>query len=702
LVALSPLPVAIALKFSWRSGTPAVLVTGAAVAAALGFAAAKLRTEWVAAPILEGRIGPAEVRGFLELVEPRAKRGERLTIGVTEIRGLLPAKTPRRVRVRTAGVVPGLRAGQAISLKAVLVPPALPALPGEYDFARAAFFSGIGGVGYALTPPQTDSSAGSPPLGLEIETVIARLRQAISQRITAALPGERGAVANALITGERGGISEATNNAFRDSGLFHILSISGLHMSIMAGAVFLAIRFALAAVPAIALTLPVKKGAAMVAALAALAYLLISGGSFATVRSWIMISIMFFAVLLDRPAVTLRNVALGALVIMVLVPESLFDVGFQMSFAAVIALVATYEALQARTERLREVRSAGPAAGALLFFGGIVLSTLVASAAVAPFAAYHFHKSQQYAVLANLIAIPVCNTVVLPAALVTLALMPFGLEAGPLWVMGQGIDAMLWCADTVARIPGAVAHIAAIPTTSFALMVAGGLWLCLWRTRWRLLGLAGLAAGIGLAPTLAHPDILAGRDGDLVAVRTTSGALSALSKSGTVFELQRWLEHDGDERSPRAAANGEAFRCDALGCTATVKGVLVAVARHPAALADDCRRAGVLVLNFPRPKGCRPAGTAIDFFDLRSKGTHMLYLREGAVRIVTVAEVRGVRPWTQSGLRAPRRSQQPSRLLRGTGAADPATRIDPNESAGEGRSEIEDDEPNQFDGQQRQ
>jgi competence protein ComEC len=656
--ALSLLAAAVALKLAWRGGTAAMLLAGAAVAATLGFAAAKLRTEWVASPMLERRIGPVEVRGFLELVEPRAKRGERLTVRVTSIRGLAAEETPRRVRVRLGRLVPGLAPGQAVRFSAVLSPPAVPALPGDYDFARTAYFAGIGGVGYALAPPRIDAAAGPAPLRLEIEAVIAGLRQLIGRRITAALPGEHGAIANALITGERGGISAATNDAFRDSGLFHILSISGLHMTIMAGAVFLAIRFVLAAAPSIALIFPVKKIAALAAATAALAYLLISGGSFATVRSWIMISIMFLAVLLDRPAVTLRNVALGALAIMVLVPESLFDVGFQMSFAAVLALVASYEAIQARRGQQEEGRSAGLLWGTLLFFGGIVLATLVASAAVAPFAAYHFHKSQQYAVLANLIAIPVCNVVVLPAALATLVLMPLGLEAGPMWVMGQGIGLMLWCAETVAGIPGAVAHIPAIPTASFALMVGGGLWLCLWRTRWRLLGLAALASGIGLAPSLAHPDILVGRDGDLVAVRSSASALSAIARSGTAFELQRWLEHDGDARSPHAAAKGEAFRCDAAGCATKVKGVVVAVARHPAALADDCARADLLVLTFPRPKGCRARGRVIDFFDLRSKGTHAIYLAEGPMRITTVAGVRGERPWTQSSLRPPRRTQQ--------------------------------------------
>ena len=213
-------------------------------------------------------------------------------------------------------------------MRATLSPPPGPALPGDYDFARAAWFQGLGAVGYRQERREGRAECRrSRRCRCSVSAAIARVRQAIGRRVVAALPGETGAIANALITGERGGITEATNQAFRDSGLFHILSISGLHMVIMAGAVFLSIRLLLAAIPSIALRYPIKKWAAAGAMLGALGYLLISGAAFATVRSYIMISIMFLAVLLDRPALALRNVALAALLILVVWPESLLDAG---------------------------------------------------------------------------------------------------------------------------------------------------------------------------------------------------------------------------------------------------------------------------------------------------------------------------------------------------------------------------------------
>lgn len=649
LLALAPLPIALVLSLFWRRGSLAVMVTGAVLSAATGFALAKIRTEFVRAPVLERQFGLAEVRGFIELVEPRSGRGQRITLRLVAFAGLSKARMPYRIRVRTMVAIPGLKPGDGLRIKATLGPPGIPALAGDYDFARAAWFNGMGGIGYSLSKPARDPDLGPPPAWLQFWAGIERIRLAIGTRITEGLPGERGAIANGLITGERGAISQATNDAYRDSGLFHILSISGLHMVIMAGAVFWVVRALLALVPLIALRYPIKKIAAVAATIAALGYLLISGSSPATVRSWITISMMFFAVLLDRPAVSLRNVALSALMILVVFPENLFDVGFQMSYAAVVALVTVYEWLRERAEARGPVQPRPAILTGLLFFGGIILTTLIASASVAPLAAYYFHKSQQYAVLANLIAIPICNIVVMPAALATLIVMPFGLEVWPLWLMGAGIDAMTWIAYAVARLPGAVGRIPAIPTVAFGLMITGGIWLCLFRTRLRLAGLALIAAGLGVAPLRDKPDVLIGRDGNLVAVRTAAGTLSSMPAKGGMFELTRWLEHEADARPAREVAAADAFRCDSTGCTTTVRGKVLAVSTHPAAVADDCVRAHILVLTFPQPSACTMVrGPVIDFFAARAAGTIALFIDGDRVRMSTVAQARGDRPWARS------------------------------------------------------
>jgi competence protein ComEC len=645
----------------------AVLISGGLLAISLGAIAAKLRTDWVAAPVLDRQIGPVEITGWIERVEPRATRGQRITLQVLSFGDLPPEQRPYRIRVRTQAEDSTLQPGQSVGLKATLGPPPMPAAPGDFDFGRLAWFSALGGLGLATGPVRQIANDGPVPWPMLATAAIERLRQAIRARITSALPGETGEIATALITGERGGISEATNQAYRDSGLFHILSISGLHMVIMAGAVFYVLRLGFAAVPRLALNHPIKAWAAAGAIVGAFGYLMISGAAFATVRSYIMITIMFAAIMLDRPALALRNVALAALLILVIYPESLFDAGFQMSFAAVVGLVAAFEHLRLRREaegRRRHDERRGPFGQLVRFFGDILVSTVIASVVVAPFGIYHFHNTQLLAMIGNVFAIPICNIVVMPAALAVLLALPFGLEAGPLWIMGHGINAMTGVARWVGGLPGAVVKVPAIPTTTFALLVLGGLWLLLWQRPWRLLGLAPMGLGILFAPGLDRPDILVGRDGTSVAVRGTDGRLSALSSRGSAFEIARWLELDGDRRPPADATRGDAFVCDQIGCLARVAGRSVSVAISPAALRDDCAVADVLVLRFLAPRACAGSARAgqlrIDPGHLSRAGAHALYVAaNGGIRVATVAEMRGRRPWSGQLVARPRRDDRP-------------------------------------------
>jgi competence protein ComEC len=626
----------------------------------LGFVAAKVRTESVRAPVLQQELPYADVEGVVELIEPRPSRGERLTVRVTAIKGHAADKTPARIRVRAMRKTEGLRPGDIIRLRATLRPPALPAIPGGYDFSRWAWFQGLGATGFSLAPATIVSqppSGGVQSLARDAREALERIRHAIGERIRAAVPGESGAIAVSLVTGERGGITEATNDAYRDSGLVHILSISGLHMVIMAGFVFAFARIVLAAFPSIALRYATKKWAAAAALLGAIGYLLISGASIATVRATLMIAIMFVAVMLDRQALAMRNVAIAALLVLIVLPESLLDAGFQMSFAAVVSLIGVYEAIR---ERTGEQTRGGWLRPIAFFLGGIVLSTVIASISVAPFGVYHFHRSQQYALIANMIAVPICNLVIMPSALVTLIALPVGLEQLPLAVMAKGIDVMTATAYWVASLPGAILHVGAIPEMSFGLMVFGGLWLMLWQTRWRALGLAAIGAGILTSGGAERPDILAGRGGALVAVRGSDGRYAVIGSRAGNYELTRWLERDGDGRPAREALRAKASKCDGVGCVIETSGLRIAVAQHASATDEDCRNADILIGGPRRPKGCtRPLGV-LDRWSLRDDGTHAVYFAKDPeapkariARIESVTQRRGERPWTE---RPPRRS----------------------------------------------
>ncbi len=669
----------------WRRGLASLVVGGGLASLALGLAMAKVASDLAAAPVLEHERRTSVVTGWVELVDPRAAGGERITVRTIAIEGLAREATPRRVRVRVPAGSATFKPGDGIKIQASLLPPAGPALPGAFDFARTAWFQGLGAVGSARKRPEPVTLSQPMPLELRLWVPVERLRQQISGRIGAVLPGETGAIAAAMITGERGGISETTNQAYRDSGIFHILSISGLHMSLFAGAIYFFCRFLLSLVPLLALRYEIKKWSAMAGLIGTAGYLLISGGSPPAVRSAIMLSVMFVAVLMDRPALALRNVALAALVILVLAPESVIDVGFQMSFAAVVALISGVEAWQAwRRSRAPTERSVpGILATSTAFLGTIVLTTLIATVAVAPFAAYHFHKSTQLGVLANLVAVPICNLVVMPAALATLIAMPFGLERWPLVAMGIGVDGMTWVAERVAAMPGAVSMVPAIRAEAFALMVVGGLWLCLWGERWRLAGLVPIALGIAIAPWREAPDVMIGAGGSLVAVRGHDGRLAAVGGQRASFELGRWLEHDGDRRPAREVGPERVIVCDAAGCRATVHGIEIAIPRHASALSDDCARARLVVWLGRGVPGCgdRKRTLLLTREDVARDGAHLVFLRqppspaatnvpdpgrdlpqagdelagEAAVAVVakvvveTVASWRGRRPWSAAG-----------------------------------------------------
>ncbi|MGH6736308.1 MAG: ComEC/Rec2 family competence protein [Methyloceanibacter sp.] len=641
---------ALGLCLTFRHAPLGVALCGAFLAFALGFAVAKLRTEMVHAPVLVNELRYVPVTGFVEEVERRPNGRARLTLRIITLGDLDASMRPHRVRVSfPTSHDAGPATGEAVALRATLGPPPEPVEPGGFDFGRQAWFAQIGAVGYATSRIAPLEGAPVPPWSLRAWSVIDALRARVNARIHTALPTETGAVAMALITGERGGIPQELTQAMRDSGLAHILAISGLHMVIMAGTVFWLVRALLALSPGLALHSPIKKWAAAVALAAATFYLALSGASVPTVRAWIMMGIMLIAVMLDRPAITMRNVALAAIAILVVAPESLFDPSFEMSFAAVVALVALYEWLSARNRiRLFDVSPLwrGLRKGGALAFGAAA-TTLVAGTAVAPFAVYHFHRMTHFSLVANLVAAPLVSLLIMPMALLALIAMPFGLEAWPLYAMGFGIELMVGTGRWVASWPGAVSILPRISGTALALIVLGGLWLCLWRTRMRALGLVIAALGLVLAPASNRPDVLIEREGATAALRSDGGNLVFPPATAATYSVENWLLADGDDRDPNTISGEGAFRCDPLGCIGQVKGKTVALVRHPGALEEDCRVADIVIAPFTIQKRCRTR-VIVDRRMLREAGAHALYIEGLSIRAETVAQARGKRPWARS------------------------------------------------------
>jgi len=619
----------------------------AAALVAFGLAVAGWRAHAVAAPVLDWRYyGPVE--GRIVNVDRSVSDALRLTLDQVVLRDLSPARTPARVRVSIHSgdldidPIPGLRA----VLTAHLGPPGGPVEPGGFDFRRHAWFDGLGAVGYTRSPVL----AIAPPAegwGL----AITRLRMRMSAGIRDRIAGEPGGFVAAILTGDRSGVGLDTTEALRRSNLAHVLAISGLHMGLLTGVVYGLLRGALALVPMVALRLPIRKIAALGALAAAIFYLMLSGGNVATQRAFVMAAVMLGAILLDRRALSLRSVALAAILILLWRPEALLSPGFQMSFAATVALVAVFQHLRRRRARARAAQPRGAdrrrLPGWLTGLGAIALCSLVAGLATAPVAAAHFHRMAEYGLLANLLSMPLMGTVVMPGAVIAAALWPLGLEGVGLWLMEMGTRWILAVAQWVGGLDGAVRPVAAPPAWVLPAVALGMLWLILWPGRMRMAG--ALVALLALAgwTQAARPVVLIAETGGLIGVMTPDGR--ALSRPrGDGFVARNWLEADGDAADQEGAAarlqlpEGAPIRIEVEGAIF----VQLAGIRAPDLLAEVCAAGVTVVANVDLP---RPAPGSCRLFDPAAlAATGALAAHRGPSGLVWIAahDHAGHRPWT--------------------------------------------------------
>lgn len=522
------------------------LVLGLALCC-LGFAAAAWRVQSVAAPVLDWRrYGPVE--GRIVAVDRSASDALRLTLDAVVLPGLSPARTPQRVRVSVHGDALDVDpvAGTRVMLTGHLAPPSGPTEPGGFDFRRHAWFEGLGAVGYTRSPVL---ALAAPEPGWRL--ALTRLRHRISAAIRSRLPGETGGFVAAILTGDRSGIGLDTLEDLRRSNLSHLLAISGLHMGLLTGVVFGVFRAALALVPALALRVPVRKIAALCALLAGAAYLALSGGNVATQRAFVMAAAMLVAVMVDRRAISLRSVGLAALILLLWRPEALVSAGFQMSFAATVALVAVFAALRNRARGRPRSRD-GPVWRVMKPVATAALCSLVAGLATAPIAAAQFHRVTDYGLLANILSVPLMGLLVMPAAVLAALLWPLGAEGAGLWLMELGTRWILGVARVIGGLDDAVRMVPVPPGWVMPLLGLGGLWLALWPGRARFAGVAlGLVAVLGWL-TAERPALLIDRDAALVGLLGPEGRVLSRSR-GAGFVAEAWLEADGDEASQAVA-----------------------------------------------------------------------------------------------------------------------------------------------------
>ncbi len=612
-----------------------------ALAATIGCGLVWARSAWVALPRLD-RPAVVEFAGRVESVDHlAAKQAVRLMIAPGD------ASLPPHVRVSIdedkvpAGIAPGAE----VRLHARLAPPPPMALPGTYDFARDAWFKGIGAVGKSLGPVVVVRPA--RPKGLD------GARDGLRRHIGARLPASSAGIAIALATGDQNAVGEEDADAMRRSGLTHLLSVSGLHIAAVVAFTMLLTLKLLALSEWLTLRFNLVLVAAAAAAGAGIGYTLLTGAQVPTVRSCVAALLILAGIALGRDAISIRLIAVGALLVLLFRPESLAGASFQMSFAAVTAIVALHSTRWAR--RLFQKREEGIPARILREVATLVATGLAVELALIPLALFHFHRSGLYGVGANIVAIPLTTFVIMPleAGALLLDLVGWG---KPLWFLcGAAIDGLLGLAHWVATAKGAVALMPSMPVWSFALMVAGGLWLCLWNTRVRLLGLAPILVGAAGAASAPAPDLLITGDGKHLAVVDRGTPLLLRDRAGD-YVRSLVAEASGFDGDPEDLAARPFSDCSKDSCVAVLrKGssewrLLATRSATPidwATITRACGEADIVVSDRRLPRGCQPRWLKLDRSGLDQTGGVAIYLA-GEPRVETVAARVGAHPWAET------------------------------------------------------
>jgi competence protein ComEC len=625
-------------RFGWQRG-----VASALAACAIGFAAAQFATARAPPPDTTLPTHATQVTGTVRSLEalPDSRRvmleAVRLDDGPTPLARFL------RIRLRRNDNLM-LGTGDTVRIRALVRAPGPPTYPGGWDLQRDAFYSGLGGSGFALGPVEL-LSKGVPAAPLRL---VQRLREIIADRVSAVIPGSAGAFAVTLLTGFQNAMPEADHDAFRAAGLAHLLAVAGLHIGVVMGFALVLARNAFAASEHASLFWPTKQLAAVVALAAGLCYALLTGLHLPVQRSFLMASLFTLSVLAGRQAISLRGLAVAATALMLAEPQEVPGVSFQMSFSAVLGLISGYAALRPWLNRLHG-KSLWRRFGAYVL--ALALTSALAGTASAPYGAYHFGRVQVYFVIANMVAVPLTALWVLPVGLLSLALMPFGLEFLLLKPMGWGAEAVVWVARTTTAWPASTLEVPHIPAWGLAVLSLGIAWLGLWQTRLRLAGVAAIALGLASPALTRPPDLLVSDDARLIAVRTDAGVWMQSRPGASKFARDAWLQY-WSEGAPHLiptegnAADG-AIVCTPEQCMLrprpdVLAAMLVRGATHP----DGCAAASVIVAAEPARRLCpKPWPQLVDRFTVWRDGPVAIWLDPGGARVLTDRAERGARPW---------------------------------------------------------
>jgi competence protein ComEC len=593
--------------------------------------------------MLHEALTPRLVTGTVRDIE-RTQTGVRLLLNRVVVDDLASEKTPEQVRLsikfRKGATFELPRIGDAVALRAGLMPPMGPALPGGFDFARFFYFKDIGAVGYGLPPWEVIARDERPGIAEQFWSWRARL----TDRIVLALGSETGGIAAGLITGDGRAISEADFEALRASNLYHIIAISGEHMVIISGVIFVALRLLMLWLPRGFGQRPASKSlAALITLLLVTLYLFVTGLPTSAVRAYVMIALVLLAVILRRYVDPMRSLALAATLMLAYDPAALLDPGFQLSFAATLAIIALVES---RLLTLPPGIERGRWRMAWHHLVTLLLVAVVAEAATAPLAIAMFNNFSVYGVLANSLATPLVSLFLMPVVALFFILLPFGLEGVALSLLHYGISALLALAYWIASLPYAQVFVPTLSDAGLALFALGLLWICLWQGRVRRYGIAIVLVGISTIALYQPPDLLVSGNLKQIAFRGDAGMVLARGRSDAMVP-EMWAHGLGYKELPRAEV--PAWRCDRHGCIARVDAHRVALPIDLVALMEDCQRAK-LILSTRTPVVCDSAAQIYAGRALEGAAITAFWIdASGDIRHENSAHWQGNRPWTMQG-----------------------------------------------------
>lgn len=609
-----------------------------------GAAYAKWRTMHLDIPMLTKPLTIRPVEGTVDTIE-HLEHGLRITLSDISVLYLQPDETPKRARVSLrAKTVPDIEIGQRISLRAALLPPSGPVMDNAFDFGRYFFFRNIGAVGYAIMP----ITIKSPSKATGFFAFWRNARDHLTGQIHDVLPGVEGAVAAGLITGDDSAIAPKIYDELRAANLIHIIAISGSHMVVIAGIVFICLRALLVFIPAYGLRPEIKPLVAMLTWICISCYLCITGFELSAVRAYVMLSFLLFAIIIRREVYAMRSIALSALLMLIIDPSDIIEPGFQLSFAATFALIAAFDTMVMRHHALdsRFVRT-------LRLISFMLLTTVIAEAATLPLIIFHFNNFAMYGVISNMVLTPVVTLIIMPMVALYFVLLPLGIETFALHIMAFGIDAMLWIAHTVSGWPYALQYVPSLTPIGIVVAVFGLLWLCIWRTRMRWIGAPMICAGLLTSLQFRAPDIFISAGAQQVAYRSEKGYVMLHGRPNGLF-AKLWANGVGQAAfsTLRQAQPLDNISCTRSGCSLTHDNTSLHFSYTVPDIKLGCPKTDYWISGYylypEERKACAAFTKFIDRADFNTKGSAWGWFEKEGLSLHFTRDEQGYRPWSIS------------------------------------------------------